>query len=85
MEADSSALQKLMDPKMAFTGQEEQFAFKIENIYKVQDIIEGFNIHVCLVKNPYELEIELQKLNPSDILMLEPHLDFMRVVEVYEA
>jgi hypothetical protein len=38
-----------------------------------------------LVKTPHELEIELQKLNPSDILMLEPHLDFMRVVEVYEA
>jgi hypothetical protein len=59
MEADSSALQKLLDPKTAFNGQEEQFAFKIENIYKVQDIIEGFNIHVCLEKNPYELEIEL--------------------------
>ena len=38
-----------------------------------------------MAKTSYELEIELQKLNPSDILMLEPYLDFMRVIECYEA
>jgi len=38
-----------------------------------------------LVKTSQELEIELQKLNPNDIIMTEPYLDFMRVIEVYEA
>lgn len=46
---------------------------------------EGFNVHVRLVKTSMELEIELSKLRPSDIIMTEPYLDFMRVVEVYEA
>lgn len=57
----------------------------MENLYEPHNIIEGFNVHVRLVKTSMELEIELSKLRPSDIIMTEPYLDFMRVVEVYEA
>lgn len=45
-------------------GGEEQYAYKIENMYKVQGIIEGFNVHVLQVKTSYELELDLKKLKP---------------------
>lgn len=48
-------------------------------------IIEGYNVHVELTKTPQELEIELLKLNPCQIIMQEPSLDFIRIIEVFEA
>lgn len=57
----------------------------MENLYEPHSIIEGYNVHVRLVKTALELEIELNKISPNDIIMTEPYLDFMRVVEVYEA
>lgn len=55
---NTQKIQQLQDRRL-FTDQEGDFAFKIETLYKVQDIIEGFNIHVILAKTSYELEIEL--------------------------
>ena len=83
-QSNNEAVKKLLNPSH-FATHKDHFSFKIENLYEVQNIIEGYNVHVCMVKTAHELEIELQKLNPSDIIMTEPYLDFMRVIEVYEA
>jgi hypothetical protein len=58
---ENQIIQRFMNPT---GGGEEQYAYKIENMYKVQGIIEGFNVHVLQVKTSYELELDLKKLKP---------------------
>jgi len=68
-----------------FQSAEDIFAANVERLYEPHSIIEGYNVHVELVKTPHELEIELLKLNPCQIVLQEPHLDFIRQIEVFEA
>ena len=49
-------------------------------LYKPQNIIEGHNIHVKLVKTSQELEIELDKLRPTEIIM-DPNIGLQRVIK----
>lgn len=77
-------LSKMMDPKQ-FNTIDDHTAFNIEALYKAHELIEGFNVHVELVKSAHELEVELLKLNPSQVLITEPNLEFLRVIEVFEA
>jgi tRNA A37 N6-isopentenylltransferase MiaA len=57
----------------------------IENIYSPTAIVNGFNVHIELVKSASELEIQLLKLNPQEVILVEPVLEFMRAIEVFEA
>ena len=56
-----------------------------ENYYKVQDIIEGYNVKIVQVSSSLELEVQMLELRPSEVVLLEPQIDLMRSVEHYEA
>ncbi|TNV85624.1 hypothetical protein FGO68_gene6330 [Halteria grandinella] len=55
--------------------------------YKPNSLINGYNIY-CEFFNPQEsttFELALRKLKPAIILMYEPHLDFIRSIEVWNS
>lgn len=58
---------------------------QIENLYDVQNIIEGYNVHVRSIQLEALLDIELERLQPAQVIMLEPYLGCMRIMEAYEA
>lgn len=74
----------MLDPKQ-FQSNEDYFSFNVESLYQAHHIIEGYNVNVELVKTPHELEIELLKLNPNQVILTEPNVEFIRIIEVFEA
>ena len=52
-------------------------------------LIEGYSIYVeaydSYGANTEQFEISLKLLNPSKVVLLEPTLEFMRALEVYNA
>ena len=54
-------------------------------MYKVFNIINGYNVYVEQFPNNSDFELALRKLNPAKIILFEPYLDFMRSIEIYNA
>ena len=54
---------------------------------RIESFLLGHGIHVSSanLQAPGELENELRRLKPSDIILIEPFLDAMRVIELHEA
>lgn len=65
----------------------EHSNFKVEDIFRIESFLQGKGIHVSAanLSSPGELEDELRRLKPSDIILIEPFLEAMRVIELHEA
>ena len=58
---------------------------QVENLYQPQNIIKHHLVHLRFLDSATssELEITLDRLNPTQIILVEPYLDCIRCVEVY--
>ena len=65
----------------------EHSTFKVEDIVRIESLLQGQGIYVSSanLQSPGELESELRRLKPSDVILIEPFLEAMRVIELHEA
>lgn len=67
------------------SGQQKESWYDFD--FKPEKILEGFNTHCCFFNSQEssQFELALRDLNPCAVVFYEPHLDFMRALEVYNA
>lgn len=56
-----------------------------ESQYRTHNIVDGFNVHVQYYQSNSEFEVALRKLDPCTIILYEPYLEYMRIIESYNA
>lgn len=53
--------------------------------YVSDQLVPGFDIRVALHQTSTTLDTCLTTLKPSQVILLEPHLDYMRALEVHSS
>ena len=62
---------------------DQNFASRFQGIDT--QIVEGAKVELRLIGAGTELELCLDEIKPQHIIMMEAHLDFLRVIETYQA